>query len=125
MALHRSKSGRLMSALGLGCAKTPAPAAHVETSQRNCAPWSRIVLRARCSILCWRIVFSTFRNCMSFHTGWVKSGEDHQRGFAAHVRFFSNRPTEVKRFQTIHLCGVDVARGLALLFGIGTTALPS
>jgi len=41
-----------------------------------------------------------------------------------HVRF-SNRPTEVKRFQTIHLCGVDVARGLALLFGIGTTALPS
>src|SRR5215813_13047337 len=54
----------------------------------------------------------------------VKSGEDHQRGFAAHVRF-SNRPTEVKRFQTIHLCGVDVARGLALLFGIGTTALVS
>ena len=42
----------------------------------------------------------------------------------SHVRF-SNRPTEVKRFQTIHLCGVDVARGLALLFGIGTTALPS
>src|SRR5262249_41875007 len=40
-------------------------------SQRNCAPWSRIVLRARCSIPCWRIVFSTFRNCMSFHTGWV------------------------------------------------------
>src|SRR5262245_6994715 len=38
---------------------------------------------------------------------------------------FSNRPTEVKRFQTIHLCGVDVARGLALLFGLGTKALPS
>src|SRR5260370_13760105 len=60
-----------MSLVGLGCAKTPAPAAHVETSRRNCAPWSRIVLRARCSIPCWRIVFSTFRNCMSFHTGWV------------------------------------------------------
>src|SRR5262249_39562474 len=63
-----------MSALGLGCAKTPAPAAHVETSRRNCAPWSRIVLRARCSIPCRRIVFSTFLRCMSFHTGWVRSG---------------------------------------------------
>src|SRR5262249_37523391 len=40
--------------------------AHVETSQRNCAPWSRIVLRARCSIPCWRIVFSTFRNLYEF-----------------------------------------------------------
>jgi hypothetical protein len=39
------------------------------------------------------------------------------------VRFFSNRG--VKRFQTIRRCSVDVARGLALLFGIGTKALPS
>ena len=31
----------------------------------------------------------------------------------------------VKRFQTIHHCSVDVARGLVLLFGIGTRALPS
>ena len=38
---------------------------------------------------------------------------------------FSNRPFGVKRFQTFHLCGVDVARGLVLLFGIGTWALPS
>jgi hypothetical protein len=38
---------------------------------------------------------------------------------------FSNRPFGVKHFQTIHQCGVDVARGLVLLFGIGTTALPS
>src|SRR4030088_2360278 len=41
------------------------------------------------------------------------------------VRFFSNRPFGVKRFQTIHHCSVDVARGLVLLFGIGTKALPS
>src|SRR5450759_1398225 len=33
---------------------------------------------------------------------------------------FSNRPVGVKRFQTIHHCSVDVARGLVLLFGIGT-----
>src|SRR6476660_7870241 len=38
---------------------------------------------------------------------------------------FSNRPFRVKRFQTIHNCRVDVARGLALLFGIGTKAVPS
>src|SRR5258706_2178810 len=42
----------------------------------------------------------------------------------AHVRF-SNRPFGVKRFQTIHHHSVDVARGLVLLFGIGTKALPS
>src|SRR4029079_7601159 len=43
---------------------------------------------------------------------------------ARHVRF-SNRPFGVKRFQTIRRCSVDVARGLVLLFGIGTRALPS
>jgi hypothetical protein len=41
-----------------------------------------------------------------------------------HVRF-SNRPVGVKRFQAIHHCSVDVARGLVLLSGIGTKALPS
>src|SRR5262249_57641325 len=40
----------------------------------------------------------------------------------AYVRF-SNRPVRVKRFQTIHRHGVDVAHGLALLFGLGTQAL--
>jgi hypothetical protein len=38
---------------------------------------------------------------------------------------FSNRPFGVKHFQTVHQCGLDVAHGLALLFGIGTRALPS
>src|SRR5262245_14878484 len=36
---------------------------------------------------------------------------------------FSNRPFRVKRFQTIHRYSVDVAHGLALLFGLGTKAL--
>src|SRR5450830_1160708 len=45
------------------------------------------------------------------------------KGMEWNVRF-SNRPFGVKHFQTIHHCGVDVAHGLALLFGIGTTALP-
>src|SRR5260370_27353578 len=38
---------------------------------------------------------------------------------------FSNRPVGVKRFRTVHGCGVDVARGLVLLYGIGAKALPS
>jgi hypothetical protein len=38
---------------------------------------------------------------------------------------FSNRPVRVKRFQAIHYCGVGNTRGLALLFGIGTEALPA
>jgi mono/diheme cytochrome c family protein len=37
---------------------------------------------------------------------------------------FSNRPFGVKHFQAIHQCSVDVAHGLALLFGIGTKAVP-
>src|SRR5262249_37353255 len=41
----------------------------------------------------------------------------------ADVRF-SNRPFEVKRFQTIHHSSVDVACGLVLLFGLGAKALP-
>jgi hypothetical protein len=36
---------------------------------------------------------------------------------------FSNRPFEVKHYQTIRHCNVDVAHGLALLFGIGTRPL--
>ena len=37
---------------------------------------------------------------------------------------FSNRPVGVKRFQTHQYCGGDVTRGLVLLSGIGTRALP-
>ena len=46
-------------------------------------------------------------------------------GHALAYVYFSNRPFWVKRFQTIHHYSVDVARGLALLFGIGTEALPA
>src|SRR5260370_11636719 len=46
-------------------------------------------------------------------------------GLAATDVRFSNRRFGVKRFQAIQHCGVDVARGLVLLFGIGTRALPS
>jgi hypothetical protein len=44
---------------------------------------------------------------------------------ATNLGRFSKRPFEVKHFQTMRHCNVDVAHGLALLFGIGTRALPS
>jgi hypothetical protein len=55
------------------------------------------------------------------------SGPGTKRRTAARNQFgrFSNRPSEVKHFQAIHHPSVDVARGLALLFGLGTKALPS
>ena len=56
----------------------------------------------------------------------LRSGIGPSRHFAATYHFgrFSNRPFGVKHFQTIHHCDVDVAHGLALLFGISTKALP-
>src|SRR5262249_40917302 len=63
-----------MSAQGLGRVKTLALVARVESSRRNSASWSQIVLGAWRSMPCWRIAFSTFRRCMSFHTAWVRLG---------------------------------------------------
>ena len=50
------------------------------------------------------------------------TGLDVGIGMRWHVAF-SNRPFGVKHFQATHQYSVDVARGLALLFGIGTKAL--
>jgi len=47
------------------------------------------------------------------------------RDFIVDYVRFSNRPSRVKHFQAIHHSSVDVAHGLALLFGLGTKALPS
>ena len=55
------------------------------------------------------------------HPRWAERLGSAGRAYAC----FSNRPFWVKRFQTIHHYSVDVARGLALLFGIGTEALPA
>src|SRR5262249_5162646 len=53
------------------------------------------------------------------------SGQKSKSSQRANLVRFSNRPFGVKHFQAIHHCRVDVARGLALLFGIGTRPLPS
>src|SRR5262249_124086 len=71
--LQRGNFGPRMSLMGLGGVKTLALLARVESSRGNCASWSQIILRAWRSMPCWRIAFSTFRRCMSFHTARVKS----------------------------------------------------
>jgi hypothetical protein len=60
-----------MSLVGLGCVKTPVLAAHVETSRSNSISESQTILHTRASMRRWRIVFSTFRGCMSFYTARV------------------------------------------------------
>ena len=51
----------------------------------------------------------------------------HKRKFAGQQRMSGSLIGRlgVKHFQTIHHCSVDIARGLVLLFGLGTRALPS
>ena len=61
-------------------------------------------------------------------TGPLNVDSTGQERTSANVRShvgFSNRPFGVKHFQTFRDGSVDVAHGLALLFGIGTKALPS
>src|SRR5262245_417458 len=72
--LRRGNPDPRMSLVGLGCAKTPALAPHAEISLINCISESQNILRTRGSMPCWRIVFSTFRECMSFYTARVRLG---------------------------------------------------
>ena len=65
-------------------------------------------------------------NVQSMTAANLQTATEHLNRGLPHMNVrFSNRPVWVKRFQTIHGCGVDVARGLVLLYGIGTLALPS
>ena len=63
------KSRRCCSA-----APTPAPAARVECLEEIAHHESQIMLRIHRSIPRWRIVFSTFFQCMSFYTARVMNG---------------------------------------------------
>ena len=63
--------------------------------------------------------------CRILRSLWAVALMNAENGGAIANVGFSNRPFGVKRFQTIRHHGVDVARGLVLLFGIGTKAVPS
>jgi hypothetical protein len=72
------------------CIKTPSLAARVETSRRNCIPGSQIILHMRGVMPSSRIVFSTFRDCMSFYTARVKNAAGDRVQRAAYVRIAPN-----------------------------------
>ena len=59
----------------------------------------------------------------SVHASNCPVPERIEKVVAPNVRF-SNRPVGVKHFQAIRHCSVNVARRLALLYGIGTEAVP-
>src|SRR6266545_2850430 len=76
---HISQMYEFSHSLGRGRVKTPAPAARVEHLGEIPHHESQIMLRTCGSKPSWRIVFSTFRRCMSFHTAWV-TGRNRSRG---------------------------------------------
>src|SRR2546427_12672166 len=89
-SIRKSSKSFRMTAWGLGCAKTPAVAPHVEISLSNCICGSQIILHKRRSMPCWRIVFSTFRGCMSFYTASVKLDRVDRGDTFIHVRSTPN-----------------------------------
>jgi hypothetical protein len=72
-----------MSLMGLGRVKTPGPAVRVEAFRIIRHHESQNVLHVCCSTASWRIVFSTFLRCMSFHTTRTRCGSDEPQDHGA------------------------------------------
>jgi hypothetical protein len=89
-----------MSEMGLGCVKTPVVAESVETFGSNCTPESQITLRTPAFDTRWRIVFSTFRRCMSFYTARVNRFTWTSPRASAHVRFTPLAAKHSRRSET-------------------------
>jgi hypothetical protein len=68
-----------MSALGLGCVKTPAATSRLEQLASAALYESEFMLREHAQCLAWRIAFSTSFRCNSFHT-WGNSGPTSDKG---------------------------------------------
>src|SRR6266516_709801 len=98
---HCGNLVRPMSQVGLGRVKTPALAAHVETSRSNCISESQIILHTRGLMPCWRIVFSTFGGCMSFYTARVTLGHS---AMSAQCPVWIAFRTQVGRLPRSELC---------------------
>ena len=63
-----------MSAYGIGRVKTRTLTVRVEVFFRNFASSKQIIFETYRWMPCWRIVFSTCSECMSFHTAKTRSG---------------------------------------------------
>src|SRR5258708_11605686 len=105
-----------MTGMGLGCVKTPPLAARVETSRRNCVLESQIILHTRGVMPPWRIVFSTFRDCMSFYTARVIRVGGHRSRLLAHVRIARAGSTGRCNTGVKSLCGGFESQGLTWPF---------
>src|SRR5262249_50249948 len=66
VAVHHSKNCALMSQMGLGCAKTPALAPHVEISLSNCISESQIILQREVGCLAGELCFLHFADVRVF-----------------------------------------------------------
>ena len=118
--LHCGILARSLSAMGLGCVKTPTLAARVETSRRNCVPESQIILHTRGVMPSWRIVFSTVRDCMSFYTARVIFVRLARSRRSRHVRF---APKADKR-RLASLCPLCAVSAAGLSSPRGTRRFP-
>src|SRR5262249_6844307 len=76
--------------------------AGVEASRRNCIPESQILLHTRDVMPSRRIVFSTFRGCMSFYTARVISG---LRALLGLCPLYPRKRTNRRRLDMSALCG--------------------
>src|SRR6516225_10081886 len=107
-----------MSQMGLGCAKTPALALHVEISRSNCISESQIILHTPGSMPSWRNVFSTFRGCMSFYT-WGNSGIEPHSGSVNQLSRNRQDPPHgvLQSWRTVmeHYVGLDVSLKLTAI----------
>src|SRR5262245_41060219 len=59
-----------------------------------------MMLRARCSVTCLRIIFSTFCLCMSFYTARVKTGRSDTWGLCP---LYPSKRTSRPRFHILHV----------------------
>ena len=102
-------------------------AANYEGNHRPSSEWRfhRDILRARDDVNVVLHTHSTFSTILAVHERGIPCFHYMVAVAGGNDVRFSNRPFGVKHFQTIHQCDVDVARGLVLLFGIGTGAFPS
>ena len=93
-----------MSALGLGRVKTFALPARVEHLEGTAPRQSPIMLRSRRSIPRYRIVFSTSRRCMSFHTARVISRKSNQDQRSLYFRYTPKSGNEFNARRNVALC---------------------
>jgi hypothetical protein len=110
-----------LSASGPGRVKTPAPAARVEYLAGFAHHESQIMLRSCSSNPCWRIVFSTSRRCMSFHTDWAHFVSSSQRSGMSAVR--AEPDARSRRPPPPHLAPKRSLRWLSILHCIKDSAL--